>query len=111
MSMWMICSLQVLALSTTVIKAIQTVWKTSQPEHLGPDCVPVLRFLGMNLERVDAERSTELNLPMGSILLNQMEYIVEVLMKFEPIPQLCSVSAVQPCQTVFNVSPPHIEFI
>ena len=31
------------------------IWKTSAPEHLGPDpdCVPVLRFLGMNLERVD----------------------------------------------------------
>ena len=55
------------------------------PEHLGPDadCVPVLRFLGMNLERVDADRSEELNLPVGSFLLNQMEYIIEVLMKFE----------------------------
>ena len=42
-------------------------WKTSQPEHLGPDpdCVPVLRFLGMNLERVDEGRSEELNLPVG----------------------------------------------
>ena len=62
----------------------------SQPEHLGPDpdCVPVLRFLGMNLERVDAERSTELDLPVGSILLNQMEYIIEVVMKFEPSLQL-----------------------
>ena len=46
------------SLNDTVIKAVQNVWKTSQPEHLGPDpdCVPVLRFLGMNLERVDAER-------------------------------------------------------
>ena len=56
------------SVNDTVIKAIQGVWKTSQPEHLGPDadCVPVLRFLGMNLERVDAVRSAELNLPMGS---------------------------------------------
>ena len=38
----------------------------------------------MNLERVNAERSAELDLPVGSILLSQMEYIVEVLMKFEP---------------------------
>ena len=38
----------------------------------------------MNLERVDAERSDELGLPEGTILLNQMEYIIEVLMKFEP---------------------------
>ena len=70
----------------TVIEAVQNVWKMSQPEHLGPDsdCVPILRFLGMNLERVDAERSAELSLPVGSILLNQMEYIIEVLMKFEP---------------------------
>ena len=35
-------------LNDTVIKAVQNVWKTSQPEHLGPDpdCVPILRFLG-----------------------------------------------------------------
>ena len=72
------------------ITAVQGVWKTSQPEHLepDPDCVPVLRFLGMNLERVDADRSEELDLPVGSILLNQMEYIIEVLMKFEPSLQL-----------------------
>ena len=54
-----------------------------------PDCVPVLHFfLGMNLERVDADRSAELELPVGTILLNQMEYIIEVLMKFEPSLQL-----------------------
>ena len=72
------------SLNDSLITAVQGVWKTSQPEHLGPDpdCVPVLRFLGMNLERVDAERSAELDLPVGSILLNQMEYIIEVLMKF-----------------------------
>ena len=62
----------------------------STPEHLGPDpdCVPVLRFLGMNLEQVDAERSAELELPVGSILMNQTEYIKEVLMKFQPSLQL-----------------------
>ena len=38
----------------------------------------------MNLERVDADKSEGLELPVGSILLNQMEYIIEVLMKFEP---------------------------
>ena len=42
----------------------------------------------MNLERVDEVRSAELNLPVGSILLNQMECIIEVLMKFEPSLQL-----------------------
>ena len=42
----------------------------------------------MNLERVDAGRSEELNLPVGSILLSQMEYIIEVLMKFKPSLQL-----------------------
>ena len=74
------------SLNDTVVKAVQNVWKTSQPEHLDvdPDCVPVLRFLAMNLERVDAERSAELDLPVGSILLNQVEYIIEVLVKFEP---------------------------
>ena len=63
------------SLNDTVIKAVQNVWMTSQPEYLGrdPDCVPVLRFLGMNLERINADRSAELDLPEGSILLNQME--------------------------------------
>ena len=42
----------------------------------------------MNLERVDAEKGEELGLPMGTVLLNQMEYVVEVLMKFEPSLQL-----------------------
>ena len=42
----------------------------------------------MNLERVNKERSVELSLPEGPILVNQMEYIVEVLMKFESILQL-----------------------
>ena len=66
------------------------VWKTSAPEHLGPDpdCVPVLRFLGMNLERVNEEKSEELGLPVGSVLLSQMEHVIEVLMKFEPSLQL-----------------------
>ena len=72
------------------MRAVQDVWKTSAPEHLGPDpdCVPILRFLGMNLERVNEERSEELSLPVGSILLSQMEYVIEVLMKFEPSLQL-----------------------
>ena len=74
----------------SLAKAVQHVWKTSQPEHLGPDpdCVPVLRFLGVNLERVDADRSAGLDLPEGSILLYHVEYIIEVLMKFEPSLQL-----------------------
>ena len=42
----------------------------------------------MNLERVNEEKSEELGLPVGSILLNQMEYVIEVLMKFEPSLQL-----------------------
>ena len=42
----------------------------------------------MNLGRVDVERSVELELPVGTILLNQMECIIEVLMKFEPSLQL-----------------------
>ena len=78
------------SLNDSMIQAAQAVWKTSAPEHLGPDtdCVPVLRFLGMSLERVDADKSAELGLPVRSILLNQMEYIIEVLMKFEPRLQL-----------------------
>ena len=40
------------ALNDSLIRSVQDVWKTSTPEHLGPDpdCVPILRFLGMNLE-------------------------------------------------------------
>ena len=78
------------SLNDSMIRAVQEVWKTSAPEHLGPDndCVPALRFLGVNLERVNAEKSEELGLPVESVLLNQMEYIIEVLMKFEPNLQL-----------------------
>ena len=77
-------------MNDTLIRAVQGIWKTSAPEHLGPDpdCVPILRFLGMNLERVDEERSKELDMPIGSILLSQMEYILDVLLKFEPSLQL-----------------------
>ena len=73
------------SLNDSMIRAVQEVWKASAPEHLGPDtdCVPVL-----NLERVNAEKCEELGLPVGSILLSQMEYIVEVLMKLEPSLQL-----------------------
>ena len=78
------------SLNNSMIRAAQDIWKTSAPEHLGPDpdCVPILRFLGMNLERVNEERSEELSLPVGSVLLSQMEYVIEVLMKFEPSLQL-----------------------
>ena len=78
------------SLNDSLIKAVQNVSKTSTPEHLGfdPDCVPVLRFLGMNLERIHADRSAELELPVGTVSLNQMEYIIEVFMKFEPSLQL-----------------------
>ena len=54
--------------------------KPSRTSRTGSRLCPCPSFLGMNLEKVDAERSAELNLPMGSILLNQMEYIIEVLM-------------------------------
>ena len=42
------------SLNDSTIRAVQNVWKTSAPEHLGPDsdCVPILRLLGTNLERV-----------------------------------------------------------
>ena len=78
------------SLNDSLIKAVQGIWKTSAPEHLGPDpdCVPILRFLGMNLERVDEDRSQELDMPVGSILLSQMEYVLDVLLKFEPSLQL-----------------------
>ena len=42
----------------------------------------------MNLERVNEEKSEELGLPVGSVLLSQMEYVIEVLMKFKPSLQL-----------------------
>ena len=78
------------SLNDSMIRAVQEVWKSSAPEHLGPDpdCVRVLRFLGVNLERVDAAKSEELGLAVGTVLLHQMEYIIEVLMKFEPSLQL-----------------------
>ena len=85
------------SLNDSLIKAVQGVWKTSAPEHLGPDpdCVPILRFLGMNLERVDEERSKELDMPIGSILLSQMEYVLDVLMKFEPSRRLVPLQGIK----------------
>ena len=69
------------ALNDALIDAVQQVWKTSAPEHLGPDpvCVLVLHFLGKNLERVNNNRSRELDLLVGTTLINQLEYIVEQL--------------------------------
>ena len=68
------------SLNDSLIKAVQGIWQTSAKEHLGPDpdCVPIRRFLGMNLERVNEERSEELDMPIGSILLSQMEYVLDV---------------------------------
>ena len=39
------------SLNDTLIRAVQGIWKTSAPEHLGPDpdCVPILRFLVIHL--------------------------------------------------------------
>ena len=52
----------------------------------------------MNLERVNKrqesaltkDRSQELDLPVGTILVNQLEYIVEILMSFDTSLQLRS---------------------
>ena len=98
------------SLNDSMIRAVQNVWKTSAPEHLGPDsdCVPILRFLGMNLERVNEERSEELNLPVGSILLSQMEYVIEVLMKFEPSLQL-KTRTTPGNQESFASTPAHVD--
>ena len=99
------------SLNDSMIRAVQDVWKTSQPEYLGPDpdCVPILRFLGMgmNLERLNEERSEELHLPVGSILLSQMEYVIEVLMKFEPSLQL-KTRATPGSQESFVSTPAHV---
>ena len=45
-------------------------------------------ILKSTVRRVLKQAREELNLPVGSILLNQMDYIIEVLMKFEPSLQL-----------------------
>ena len=74
------------SLNDALIHAVQEVLKTSTPERFGPG--PVLRFWGMSLERVDNVRSQETGLPIGTIVVNQLEYIVEVQMKFEPNLQL-----------------------
>ena len=77
-------------LKDALIDAIQQVWKISTPEHLGPDpdCVPVLRCV--NLERVNNDKGQELDLPAGTILVNELEDVLEVLMKLEPTSQLRS---------------------
>ena len=72
------------ALNEALIKVVQEIWKNSTPEHVGPDAdsVPVLRFWGVSLERVEPYLS-----------INFIWYIVEVLMKFESSLQLKSRTA------------------
>ena len=74
------------SLNDSLIAAVKQIWKTSTPEHLGPDpdCVPVLRFLGMGLERVDNVRSQELSLPEGTILVSQMEPSLQLKTRTTP---------------------------
>ena len=62
----------------------------------------------MNLERVNEERSEEFDLPVGSILLSQMEYVIEVLMKFEPSLQL-KTRTTPGSQESFASTPAHVD--
>ena len=62
----------------------------------------------MNLEQVNEERSEELNLPVGSILLREMEYVIEVLMKFEPSLQL-KTRTTPGNQESFASTPAHVD--
>ena len=58
----------------TLIATIKEIWKSSTLEHLSadPDCAPILRFGGSNLERINTVWSRKLSLPEGTILVNTL---------------------------------------
>eukprot|EP00971_Amphidinium_carterae_P095523 1890129-Amphidinium_carterae.1 len=62
------------------IAAIRKIWGTSEPEHVGPeDQKGKLKFLGIMITRAEVTRG---DIPKGSWLLSQEEYILEVLSRY-----------------------------
>eukprot|EP00971_Amphidinium_carterae_P126228 2500614-Amphidinium_carterae.1 len=53
-----------------------------QIECFGPEDHNNIRYLGLNTDIITNKRSTK-ELPKGSITINQLEYVVETLAKFE----------------------------
>eukprot|EP00971_Amphidinium_carterae_P056603 1118590-Amphidinium_carterae.1 len=61
---------------------IKGIWSTGQVEFAGPEDPNTIRFLGMNLDYITKKQSSSDELE-GGVTINQMEYVVETLEKFE----------------------------
>eukprot|EP00971_Amphidinium_carterae_P073734 1458001-Amphidinium_carterae.1 len=59
---------------------VKSKWKTGIVEFTGPLDPQAIRFLGLNLEVV---RKQQGDMPPGSVTINQIEYCVDTLAKFD----------------------------
>eukprot|EP00971_Amphidinium_carterae_P041633 817723-Amphidinium_carterae.1 len=61
---------------------IRTKWTTGQMEQASAEKPGLIRFLGLNLEVVTVKNATR-ELPAGTVIINQLEYVAEVLAKLD----------------------------
>eukprot|EP00971_Amphidinium_carterae_P291477 5786409-Amphidinium_carterae.3 len=61
---------------------IKEVWNTGQVEDAGPQDPNTIRFLGLNLDYISKKQSSS-DQTEGGVTINQLEYVVETLEKFE----------------------------
>eukprot|EP00971_Amphidinium_carterae_P099932 1976122-Amphidinium_carterae.1 len=59
---------------------IKSIWKTGIVESTGPLDPQSIRFLGLNIEVI---RKQQGDMPPGSVTINQIEYCVDTLAKFD----------------------------
>eukprot|EP00971_Amphidinium_carterae_P303808 6036553-Amphidinium_carterae.1 len=57
---------------------IRTKWTTGQLEQASAAKPGLIRFLGLNLEVVTTRNATK-ELSAGTVIINQLEYVAEVL--------------------------------
>eukprot|EP00971_Amphidinium_carterae_P278546 5529333-Amphidinium_carterae.1 len=61
---------------------IKRVWNTGQVEYAGPEDPNTIRFLGLNLDYISKKQSSG-DEQEGGVTINQLEYVVETLEKFQ----------------------------
>eukprot|EP00971_Amphidinium_carterae_P343101 6482671-Amphidinium_carterae.1 len=61
---------------------VRTKWTTGQLEQASANKPGLIRFLGLNLDVVTVKNATK-ELPAGTVIINQLEYVAEVLAKFD----------------------------
>eukprot|EP00971_Amphidinium_carterae_P127877 2532977-Amphidinium_carterae.2 len=65
-----------------LMKWIQSKWSTGQLEQISAAKPGTIRFLKLTLDVV-FEKSATKNMPVGTVLINQLEYVAKVLARFE----------------------------